>query len=561
MSDASSRVHAVLGTASERACILALAVFAVAWFAFVATSASMTSFPIVLSDEANYLLPTLFGYRAENYERWGIIQQIPNLLHYRIYAALAGPDIYFSAKLLNTAFVVAAAAPAYATARAYLRPCEAVAFSVAVICAPMDTFARYFMPESLYYFGFWCVVCVLLRAPRFCAGAVPLTAGIALGLLSLVKPHALALVLGAGLFFLLRRRRVAERWIGVAMLVGCFYAVRVGTGYLLSGSWDYSLTGPTYRGVLSLFRFEPGPFLFNTFGHLATLVLLAGLPMAAVCLALVRDRRQPDPALYDLMLLALATLAAMLVMTVYFSFSVYLNDPGGERITRLHGRYYAYALPLTILAYVAMVRRQREPPFLFSNIGLLTCALAMALAGYIVSRFYETSVVDYPELGILPRWPEGVLIVVLAGIVCFAGVWILRMQRFPDDSVRRALPVAWWAVVVLSTSALLLAAPLTGRVFVPNDVDRAMMNDPVLRDRRHRADGLVVGTNDSRPDTYRVMFHLASLSRGRFIARDAVLDKDAIPSDVNWLVLLPGVNYSGAGERRKIGPLAYVKLR
>jgi hypothetical protein len=57
------------------------------------------------------------------------------------------------------------------------------------------------------------------------------------------------------------------------------------------------------------------------------------------------------------------------------------------------------------------------------------------------------------------------------------------------------------------------------------------------------------------------MFHLASLSRGRFIARDAVLDKDAIPSDVNWLVLMPGVNFSGAGERRKIGPLAYVKLR
>ena len=167
---------------SERACILALTVFAMAWFALVATSASMTSFPLVLSDEANYLLPTLFGYRAENYERWGIIPQIPNLLYYRIYAALAGPDIYFSAKLLNAAFVVGAAAPAYATARTYLRPCEAAAFSVVVICAPMDSFARYFMPESLYYFGFWCVVYVLLRAPRFHAAAVSLSAGIALGL-------------------------------------------------------------------------------------------------------------------------------------------------------------------------------------------------------------------------------------------------------------------------------------------------------------------------------------------------------------------------------------------
>ena len=561
MGDANSRVHTVLGAASERACILALAVFAVAWFALVATSASMTPFPLVLSDEASYLLPTLFGYRAENYERWGIIQQIPNLLYYRIYAALAGPDIYFSAKLLNAAFVVGAAAPAYATARTYLRPCEAAAFSVAVICAPMDSFTRYFMPESLYYFGFWCVVCVLLRAPKFYAGAVPLTAGIALGLLSLVKPHALALVLGAGPFFLLRRRHVTERWLSVAILVSCFYAVRVCTGYWLSGIWDYSVTGPAYGGVLSLFRFEAGPFLFNAFGHLASLILLAGLPLAAVGLALVRDRRQPDPALFDLMLLALTALAAMLVMTVYFSCAVYASNPEGEGITRLHGRYYAYALPLTILAYVAMVRRRREPVFLFSNIGLLTSALAMALAAYIVARLYETGIVDYPELGILPRWPGGALIMVLAAIVCLASVRILRMQRFNDASMRRALPVAWWAAVVFSTSVLLLAAPLAGKWFVPNDVDRAMMNDPLLRDMRHRADGLVVGTNDTRPDTYRVMFHLASLSRGRFIARDAVLDKDAIPSDVNWLVLMPGVNFSGAGERRKIGPLAYVKLR
>jgi hypothetical protein len=562
--DVSSRVHTDLGAVSERTCLSALAMFAAVWFALVATSSSLTSFPVVLSDEANYLLPTLFGYRGENYERWGIIPQIPNLLYYRIYATFAGPDIYFWAKLLNAAFVVTAAAPAYATARIYLRPCEAAVFSVAVICTPMDTFARYFMPESLYYFGFWCVVWVLLRAPTFCAGAAPLAVGIALGFLSLVKPHALALLLAAGLFFLLRRPRVAEQLLEVAILVSCFYAARVGAAYVLSGIWDFSLSGPAYRAVLSLFRYAPGPFLVNAFGHVASLILLAGLPLLAVGLALFHDLRHtdaPDAALRDLMLLALATLFATLSMTVYFSFVAYLSDPDGEQITRLHGRYYAYVLPLTILAYVAMVRRQREPAFLFSNIALLTFAVAMALAAFILARLYETSIVDYPELGILPRWPGGAQIVVIAGIVCLGGAWILRGRRFPGDRVRRALPVAWWAVVVFSTSALVLVAPLTGRWLVPNDIDRAMMNDSVLQNMRQRADGLVVGTNDRRVDTYRVMFHLASLSRGRFIARDAVLDNDAIPSDVNWLILLPGVSFSGTGEIRKIGPLGYVKLR
>jgi len=558
--DANSRVHAVLSAASERASILALALFALAWFALVATSASMTLFPLVLSDEANYLLPTLYGYRAENFERWGIIQQIPNLLYYRIYAALAGPDIYFSAKLLNAAFVVAAAAPAYVTARTYLRPFEAAAFSVLIICAPMDTVARYFMPESLYYFGFWCVTCLLLCGPRSNTAAVAVAAGIALGLLSLVKPHALALVLGVGLFLLLRKGRAARQCLSVAILVCSFYAVHVGTGYLLSGTLDYSVGGPAYGSTLSLLRFEFGPFLFNASGHLAALVLLAGLPLAAVGVALIRDRRRLDPALEDLMLLALATLTAMLVMTVCFSVAAYLSDPTIERITRLHGRYYAYALPLTILAYVAMVRRGCGPASLFSNMGLLTLALGTALAAYIVARLYETSIVDYPELGILPKWPGGALVMVIGGTVCVAAVWILRL-RFTDRIARRALPVAWWAAIVASTSMLLLAAPLAGKWFTPNDVDRAMMNDPVLRDMDYRADGLVVGTNENRPDTYRVMFHLASRSRGRFIARDAVLDDAAIPSDVNWLILMTGANFSGAGERRIVGPLTYVKLR
>src|SRR5205823_11072410 len=128
------------------------------------------------------------------------------------------------------------------------------------------------------------------------------------------------------------------------------------------------------------------------------------------------------------------------------------------RITRLHGRYYAYALPLTILAYAATVRRGCEPAFLFSNIGLLASALGTALAAYIVARLYEASVVDYPELGILSRWPGGALVMVLAGIVCVAAVSILRL-RFADRVVRPALPVAWWAAVVASTSMLLSAAP------------------------------------------------------------------------------------------------------
>ena len=55
------------------------------WAALLAWSALATMHPIVLGDEAFYLLPALFGYTAENLERWGHHFQIPVHLFFRLY--------------------------------------------------------------------------------------------------------------------------------------------------------------------------------------------------------------------------------------------------------------------------------------------------------------------------------------------------------------------------------------------------------------------------------------------------------------------------------------------
>lgn len=540
----------------------ALAAFAFAWFVFVAASATVTPWPFVLSDEANYLLPSLYGYRAGNYERWGILAQVPNLLHFRIYGLLPGAEIYGAAKLLNAAFVVAAAAPAYATARIYLRPCEAAVFAAVVIAAPVSTFARYFMPESLFHFGFWCVVLMLLRAPPLRAWVVPLAAGVALGALSLVKPHALALVAGAGAVLLLRARPATVRWREAVALVACFYAARVAIARLLGETWDFSLGGPTYAAVLVSPGLVPESALFNAFGHLAALALLAALPLFVVAAVLLRDLRRSestDPALRELALLALGTLLAALAMTIWFSSAIYAIDPASERITRLHGRYYAYILPLTMLACVVAMRRGPGPAVLATRFALPVAVGVAALSGWIVAQHFETGIVDYPELGVLLRWPWGALIVAAAAAVALAACRLTGRGTW--SRAVHVLPVVWWASVVVATSMLALAAPLTGQRFVANAFDRSMLDDATLRSLRYRADGLVIGTRGEPVDAYRVMFHLASMSRGRLVDSATVVDRASIPADVNWLILLPGVIYAGAEQARTAGPLSYVELR
>lgn len=520
----------------------------------------MTPFPIVLSDEANYLLPTLFGYTPQNFARWNIISQVPAVLYYRTYSQLSGPGIYEAAKTLNAAFIVAAAFPAYAIARPFLAPPWAVTFAAIVVCAPICTFTRYFMPESSYYFGFWCVTYVALRTVRHSLLFAGLATGSALGVLSLVKPHALALLLGVALFFVLRSGRKYHAILAGAALAIAFYVTRVGAGYAVSGIFAYSITGPTYGSLLSVTRFQPSALFFNVVGHTAALVLLAGLPLAALGTALIKRRRQPNSEAQDLMLLALCLLAVMVAMTVYFSYNVYMMNPSGEGITRLHGRYFAFALPLPMLAFVVLVRNRWDTPELFAKGSLVGFGLAAIASALILSGLYQTSVVDYPELGIFTRWPNGLVIPGIAGFACVITTLLLR-RKTNDGCWQRALPVVWWAAILVSTSFLLLAAPLAGKWFVPNAVDRAMMSDPLALALRNRDDGMIVGTAGVEVDTFRIMFHLASRSRGRIIGPDVTLTRQEIPGDVRWLVLLPGVSFSGTEERQKMGPLTLVHLR
>lgn len=522
----------------------ALAAFVLAWIGAVAASALSTSHPLVLADEAFYLLPTLYGYTPENFARWQVVPQVPSLLYFGLYGAFAGPNLFLAAKLLNAFFLGASALPAYGIARRYLSPTHAACFAALVVAAPIASFARYFMPECLFYFGFWCAVYVLVRCLPRSPMASSILAGVACGALSLVKPHATALAAGFALFFLVRAGPWGAKARCAAMVVLWFVVVRLLLGYLFSQQWQLS-PGPAYGAVLVTVGLDPTAVVVNVLGHFAALVLLAGLPLAALLAVL---RREGD----DLTLLALCVLASLLAMTLYFSYVVVTSNPGVEKATRLYGRYYAYALPLVVLAYAALAVRGGVTGRLRSDRALLAWLGTAAFATYLLATRYETTIIDYVELLLVSRSLDG-----LAASSAAIAATALAIRALP----RPLLPIAWFAAVSVTTSLVLLTTPLTGRHVAPTYVDRAMMDIAELRALVGRHDGMVVGTPATSVDTYRVLFHLRSMSRGHFVPAAGVLRREDVPSDVAWLLLMPGAGYSGPGGRQAAGPLMLLKLR
>ena len=221
-----------------------LAVVCLIWFIVLSFSVSLTPYAFVV-DETGYLSPTLYGWDAESIQRWSIVTPYPSYLYFWIYSFLPH-DSFNANKILNAAFIVATAVPIFAIARRFLTIPVAAAFTVVVILSPITSFARYVMPESLYFFGFWMVVLVVISALKKSALLSAIAGGALIGALSLIKPHALALTLGIGMFFLLRDRLRIHGVINAAVLFLAYYLVRGVLADVLIGEWTWSMVGTRY---------------------------------------------------------------------------------------------------------------------------------------------------------------------------------------------------------------------------------------------------------------------------------------------------------------------------
>jgi phosphoglycerol transferase len=448
-------------------------------------------------------------------------------------------------------------------ARRYLAIPVAAAFAAVVMLSPISSFVRYVMPEPMYFFGFWLVVLVVVSAldksPLFSATA----GGALIGALSLVKPHALALTLGIGVFFLLRARLRTHGAIVAAALFLTYYVVRIVLAYLLTGEWMWSVAGSSYAGMLSGYHIDLFATAYNVIGHVSAIITLVAVPLAVTLVVVVRRRfvqtgETDSPViqrLLDLGLLACCILVAMVTMTIYFQQSVHQISPETERITRLYGRYYIYVLPLFVLVTMGLWWNGFELPKLLPRWAVVTLCGAMVVAAAAVVLIFETGPVDFPDLALASHRLlfAPIVLLVVALILSYYG-W----GRIETTNLIIGMTI-WWAAIGLVTSARLIVSPSFFTLKGPVD---AAFFDPMdrsgLRRLVGRGDGIIIGSPTSDVDVYRTMFYLRSLSAGRIAPSGSEIRDDDFPEGARWAVVLVGVRYIGSSQVTQNGALSIV---
>lgn len=344
---------------------------------------------------------------------------------------VCGDGFLECARILNAALLVISAPIIYSIGRRFCSNWIAALIAVVSILGPFNIYATFFMPESMYFSGFWVFSWIILtqynRSPFFYG----IFAGTALGVLSLIKVHALFLLPASCLYFVYffwcsnSLKRWRSGFISLTALCLSFVLTKFFFGFLLAGSSGITIFGSIYssqvNGVVNsrLFIDLLIDALINLGGHAIALTLLFCLPITII---LARKWRIRDESLDDHFFLS-QNLAAysifvfitLLIVVSFFTASVAGTGPY-ETLSRLHMRYYNFAFPLLLLVVASEFKHPKQK-FLFCFFSVFIVISILLLGLYFSTNVFTPSFVDSPEFRGLTRNNVFFHAVVILGIL------------------------------------------------------------------------------------------------------------------------------------------------
>jgi phosphoglycerol transferase len=367
--------------------------------------------------------------------------------------------------------------------------------------------------------------------------------GALLGAMTLIKVHALFLIpaLGVYAFCLAWSTHKVGFWprfwvakgaaaLSVLAAVGVKYALGYALAdtnglYLFGSFYGNQAVGTSHHGLLKLLA----PGFINLRGHLMSIAVLFGLPLAVLAHALISRalRTEAGAGLSQLYWYTFLMLGAALGMTVLYTASI--ADFAPREGVRLHMRYYSFAFPLLLMIAAGAFK---QVPRAGSRVGAVLIALALgsaSLVALIKIPTYFLGSVDGPDIAMLDltAWPERALVALNLLIL---GLWVARS---------RAAGALYLFVYVpaLAVFAYLNTAAFQARLVHPSPFDKAGMHvhQTIPADQRDQI--TVAGTGLA--ELMRTKFHIDAAGVTLLeMAENAPYELSHLPARKKWLLVV-----------------------
>jgi phosphoglycerol transferase len=500
--------------------------------------------PIVFADEMTYSLLSASGGNASVYSKNALIVSLPNQLFFDIYGSVAraGGAMLSQARVINALFFCLAGIPLFAIARRWIPAARAIPLVAVLLLLPNNTYTAYFMPESLYFLMFCMTAWAFLGFLYPSAKAISAVAtGIALALLTLVKPHGFTILLACALTLLIllvswrgERQRILA---GFVLMLVAFTATRIFWGVFLTPG-----EGPLFDRLLGLYanilqstaKTSTDPealknLILATRGNLGSLLLLFGFPLIIGTMRRSSSTATApnEIALRHFQLFVYLTLACLLIGTIKFTATM-AGLGAFERADRIHERYYDFLFAIVVISgYAAAYVWRRGPleraalPAAFWSVSLIVAALYLWLD---LPRL-QASLIDHPVLLAVQQTSFSS---VALGALLFAAICAAFTHRLGHRLYALAL-------LIIGTFGFSYMGTLqAGSQSVENSVAIALKGilEPGEIDQ-----GFIVGENGSIWP-FRVTYYLQSKSTLTLADPSIPIDPSAMVPNPKWVLTL-----------------------
>jgi phosphoglycerol transferase len=514
-------------------------------------------YPVVFADEWAY----------SSYSRLHKMQDVgvPSYLYFMLYKLTntCGDGFLECARILNGTFIALSIPVIYALARRFCSTWPALLIAVLSVIGPSNSYAIYFMPEAMYFFGFWLLTLIALKRKISSLPIFAMQLGITLGLLSLIKIHALFLLPSLILYILLKVWQVNKNnffktgMLSTLITIFSFCVTKLLIGFIFAGQGGLNILGSLYNAQAqtvgsknNLFELLTNMFL-NLSGHVMALALMFGLPLAVILSSIFQNssskinsntdiiNKHTDKNLtQDLIVYTALIFIPLLFITSYFTASVAGSGPY-ENIGRLHMRYYNFAFPLFYLIAITQLKIDTN---LVSRsiINTLLVVITACLGVWFLVPSFIPSMVDSPELRGFTNNIEFYRIFAFLGVATTLA-WVYDASKSSKFFVFILLPI------VILFGSWKVTTEVRGRQIAD------VYDEAGLFAKRYlgfsTSNLLVIAPNPA--GLLRTLFHIDSLkTQSMELKLGSTIDVATLPPSVSWLLLIGDYSVHGAENRR-----------
>ena len=469
---------------------------------------------------------------------------IPDYLYYAIFSITkaCGDGSLECARLLNSVLFVSASLFIYSICKNVAGHKTALLVAVSSALLPASSYTAYFMPESLYYSVFWMFTYCLYRYRQEICPRRMILLGAVVGLLSLVKPHALLLMPALLVYFWAYARHSEKDGPSMRIRLLLYFAITVLSvklllGFALAGVNGFCLFGPDYSTGVTDSVSVQGNYLnlienaaMNIQGHITAMCLLFSVPTAYLVLCGVRSVAVGRTGCNDAIAAYTSlVLASLLIVVALFTAATAGTGPY-EITNRLHGRYYSFIFPLLFIISASQVNRQiPEAGLKWRVLAALPVGAAILYATYSRMSPYYFSLTDSPEL--LGITASTTSFYVFCGLSFFSLVlWAFSPRAGASFFLYLLVPVF---VVV---SGLGVTKEMHARR-TPDLYDKAGMFARHYLSRDDRSRVVVVGSDKYK--LYRSLLYLDNVSASlEIVPVGTVYDASQLPEGKDWALVI-----------------------